>query len=111
MRATGLGFRIPTAKVPQDRSSTRIESDFCSSIVTVRQISPFENVQGRVEPRASNLPEFVNPQDLLLQVSAAIPFSSLSHSHLQDISFASTPSQQLEGNYSSVSNFVLDEVD
>lgn len=33
-------YQSPEAKVPPDRSSTRIESDFCSSIITVQRISP-----------------------------------------------------------------------
>ena len=33
-------FQSPTAKYSPDLSSTRIESDFCSSIVTVQRMSP-----------------------------------------------------------------------
>ena len=33
-------YQSPEAKVPPDRSSTRIESDFCSFITTVQRISP-----------------------------------------------------------------------
>ena len=35
-----LVTRSPTATSPPDLSSTRIESDFCSSIVTVQRMSP-----------------------------------------------------------------------
>ena len=40
LQATHELFQDPTAMFPPDLSSTRIESDFCSSIVTVQRISP-----------------------------------------------------------------------
>lgn len=44
--------RSPTATFPTDLSSTRIESDFCSSIVTVQRMSPLRlfKIRWNLEP-------------------------------------------------------------
>ncbi len=48
-------FPGPTAIFPPDLSSTRIESDFCSSIVTVQRMSPLRlfKIRWNLEPLIS----------------------------------------------------------
>lgn len=105
-----------TCKAPsKSRSQSSSRSFFNADWVGFLQLHSnrpadvsLETVQASAEFGASHLPQFFNPLDLVTQASVAPPISILAaHTHLQNILSPLIPSQQLEGDPSSVSYSAL----